>query len=104
MTEQEEMNIFQLISAAGTAKSCYMEALQKAKEKNYDEAEALIKEGDQSQVEGHRIHAEMLSASAAAVESSENLILVHAEDQMMSAETIKIMVLELIEVYKKLDA
>lgn len=44
MTEQEELQIFQLITAAGSAKSTFMEALYKAKEGKYDEAEKLFKE------------------------------------------------------------
>ena len=39
MTEQEELQVFQLITAAGSAKSTFMEALYKAKEGKYDEAE-----------------------------------------------------------------
>lgn len=34
MTEQEELQVFQLITAAGSAKSTFMEALYKAKEAN----------------------------------------------------------------------
>ena len=44
MTEQEEMQVFELITAAGGAKSTFMEALYKAKEGKYDEAEKLFKE------------------------------------------------------------
>ena len=36
MTEQEELQVFQLITAAGSAKSTFMEALYKAKEGKYD--------------------------------------------------------------------
>ena len=46
MTEQEEMQVFELITAAGGAKSTFMEALYKAKEGKYDEAEKLFKEAD----------------------------------------------------------
>lgn len=100
MTENEEMQIFQLISSAGSAKSSYMEAISKAKEGNFDAAKELIEEGDKFHLEGHRIHAQMLSESAESVEQGVNLILVHAEDQMMSAETVKILADEIIELYR----
>ena len=48
MTEQEEMQVFELITAAGGAKSTFMEALYKAKEGKYDEAEKLFKEDRKS--------------------------------------------------------
>ena len=54
MTEQEELQVFQLITAAGSAKSTFMEALYKAKEGKYDEAENLFKEADGYFVEGCR--------------------------------------------------
>ncbi|MBQ3970962.1 MAG: PTS lactose/cellobiose transporter subunit IIA, partial [Selenomonadaceae bacterium] len=31
-----ELVAFQIISAVGTARSCYIEAIQEAKQKNYD--------------------------------------------------------------------
>lgn len=100
MTEKEEMQIFQLISAAGAAKSEYMEAVQTAKKGNYEEAEARIKQGDKYYLEGHEVHADMLSDIEGPMGKSIPLILAHAEDQMLSAETVKIMAEELIALYK----
>lgn len=99
MTEQQETIIFELLTAAGTAKSCYIEALQAAKEGNYAEADRLIQAGDDATLEGHRGHGVLAETPDMTV----NLILAHVEDQMMSAETIKLMVAELIELYRKLD-
>lgn len=97
MREEQELQIFQLISAAGTAKSMYIEAIQVAKKGEFDKADELIKEGKDYYLKGHNIHVEMLSD----LSSFTNLILVHAEDQMMSAETIQIMATEIIELYKE---
>lgn len=99
MSEEQEIRIFQLISAAGTAKSMYMEAIKKAKEGMYEEARSLIKQGEACYVEGHHIHGSMLTD----VTSYVNLILAHAEDQMMSAETIRLMAEEIIELHEKID-
>ena len=103
MTEEQEMMIFQLISAAGAAKSTYMEALQLAKKGKYEEAKATIAQGDELYAQGHHVHADMLAESAQGVSNGAALILVHAEDQMMSAETIKVMVEELIALYQKVN-
>ena len=43
MREEQELQIFQLISAAGTAKSMYIEAIQVAKKGEFDKADELIK-------------------------------------------------------------
>ena len=52
-----ELIAFQIISAVGTARSCYIEAIQEAKKGNYEAAEGLIKDGDEAFVEGHDAHA-----------------------------------------------
>ena len=40
-----ELTAFQIIAAVGTARSSYIEAIQKAKEGDFEEAERLVKEG-----------------------------------------------------------
>jgi len=91
---------FQMISAAGTACSMYMEALNAAKTGDFEEAERLIGEGDQLQIQGHTLHAELISQEAGGTDVPMNLILVHSEDQMMKTEIIKVMAEEFIEMYR----
>ncbi len=99
-----ELICFQIISASGGAKSAYMAALEAAKEGNYEEAENMIKEGDEMLNQGHAPHATLVQQEAAGNSPEVSLILIHAEDQMMGAETFKAMVEQLIDVYKELDA
>jgi len=98
-----ELNAFQIISAVGTARSNYIEAIQKAKAGDFDGANAMIKEGDDMFVEGHHAHAELLKYEAEHGQGSAvSLIILHAEDQLMSAEGFKTIALEFIDLYKKL--
>lgn len=99
----EELICFQLITSAGSAKSCYIEAIQKAKAGEFDEAEELIKQGDQMLHDGHGPHTDLVQKEAAGENVQLSLILMHAEDQMMSTEVFKIMAEEFIELYKKLS-
>lgn len=101
--ENLEIICFQLITAAGTAKSNYIEAIQKAKEGRYEEAEALIAAGDEMMKQGHLPHADLIQKEAAGEDLHMGLILTHAEDQMMSGEVFKIMAEEFIELYKKVN-
>ena len=103
MTEQEEMQGFELITAAGGAKSTFMEALYKAKEGKYEEAEALFKQGDEYFIQGHHAHAAMIEAEGQGVETTVRLVLAHAEDQLLSAELTKTLVEEMIALYKRID-
>lgn len=49
------------MTAAGTAKSCYINAIEEAKKGNYEGAEKLIEEGDQAYNTGHAPHAALVS-------------------------------------------
>ena len=96
-----ELTAFQIISAVGTARSCYIEAIQEAKKSNYEKAEQLIKDGDEAFVEGH--DAGLLQKEASGKGGAVNLLILHAEDQLMSAEAFKTIALEFIDVYHRLD-
>lgn len=99
-----ELTAFQIISAVGTARSSYIEAIQKAKAFDFEGAEALIKEGDEMFVEGHNAHAGLLQQEAEGGPGSTlSLLILHAEDQLMSAEGFKTVALEFIDVYKKFE-
>ncbi len=84
-----ELTAFQIISSVGTARSCYIEAIQAAKKGDYEEAEKLIKEGDEAFIEGHDAHAGLLQKEASGEGTTVNLLILHAEDQLMSAEAFK---------------
>lgn len=98
-----ELICFKMISAVGTAKSMYIEAIHAAKKGEFEKAASLIEEGSNIYAEGHHVHAELIQHAASGEKMEFNLILLHAEDQMMSAEAIKIMAEEFIELYKKLE-
>lgn len=104
----EEMNwevmCFQMITAAGEAKSNYMEALQSIKEKDFEQADTLIKDGDESYAVVHEMHTDLVQKECAGEKVEVSLLMTHVEDQMMSVEMIKIMVLEFYELYKKIYA
>ena len=102
--EELELVCFQIISFAGEAKSAYLGAIQKAKAGEYEEAERMIKEGSTVFLEAHKVHADLTQKAASGeMTTPPNLILIHAEDQLMSAETCKILAVELIEAYKRIS-
>jgi PTS system cellobiose-specific IIA component len=99
-----ELIAFNIISSVGTARSCYIEAIQSAKTGNYEQAEKLITEGDESFALGHEAHAGLLTKEANEGEgSSVSLLILHAEDQLMSAEAFKIIAQEFIDTHKRID-
>ncbi|MEA4874698.1 MAG: PTS lactose/cellobiose transporter subunit IIA [Anaerorhabdus sp.] len=95
-----ELIAFQIISAVGTARSYYIEAIQDAKQGNFEEARKKIEEGSNIFVEGHHAHAELIQKEANGELDTITLLLMHAEDQLMSAEAFKIIAEEFIDVYE----
>ena len=98
-----ELISFQIISAVGTARSMYIEAIQLAKDGKISEAEAMMEEGQKVFVEGHHAHASLIQKEAAGEKTEFALLLMHAEDQLMIAEAFGILAQEFIDIYKKLN-
>lgn len=101
ISEDFAMTCVQMISNSGSAKSCYIEALQKAKAGEMKEAERLMQEGDDFYAQAHEVHGSLLQKEASGEKVEFALILMHAEDQMASTELAKVLSRELIELYAK---
>ena len=102
-----------IVTYAGTAKSCYMNGLSEAKKGNFEKAHELLKEGDNivchcagQAVQGganqaHQSHIGVLEEEVTSLTPQISLLMCHAEDQIMGAETLKTVIIELIELYQK---
>lgn len=99
-----ELTCFQIISAVGTARSLYIEAIQEAKAGNIQRARELVNEGEQVFVEGHKAHAGLIQQEASGDKVEFQLLLLHAEDQLMAAESFKIIANEFIDLYEKINS
>ena len=96
------MAAFQIIAAVGSARSLYIEAIDLASEGNFDEARAKIKEGEEAFNGGHQAHGELLTKFANSELPPMDILMTHAEDQLMSAEAFGILANKFITLYEKL--
>lgn len=99
-----ELCCFQIISAVGMARSFYIEAIQEAKKGKFQQARTLMRKGEQSFVEGHEVHATLIRKEASGKKVEPCLLLIHAEDQLMSAESFKMIADEMIGSYERIVA
>lgn len=97
-----ELVCFEIISAVGGARSCFIEAIEFAKNKDFTTAEEHMKTGEELFLQGHHAHAKLVQQEASGKPVDVVLLLVHAEDQLMSAETFKILAYQFIDLYKKM--
>jgi len=97
-----ETALFQIISYVGSARSSYIEAIAQARSGNFDKANELVSCGKEQFQEGHHAHLELIQNAASGELKIDNyqMLLMHAEDQLMSAEAFGILVEEFMELYK----
>lgn len=92
-----------IITDVGNARSKYIEAIQEAKAGNYERCNELLREGNEAYAKGYRAHAQLVSQEAEGNKTDLSLLLIHAEDQLMSAESFKILCNEFLDIYRKFD-
>lgn len=104
MDETDVTKVMEMIGSAGLARSRYLEAVRAARESDFERTRMLTEDGEACFEKAHEIHAEFLASRCENLldcnGAEVNLILVHAEDQMMCAETFRVLGMELIELYK----
>lgn len=98
-----ELDILEIISSVGQARSLYIEAIQEAKSKNYDRCNELLRKGNELYAKGYHIHQKLVQEEAGGNPVTLSLLLTHAQDQLMSAESFKILCDEFMDLYRKMD-
>jgi len=97
-----ELVSFQIIASVGEARSCYITAIDAAAEGDFEKAAENIKAGKEAFIGGHDAHAGLLTKMANGEMPAMDLLLTHAEDQLMSAEAFGILAERFVTLYKKL--
>ena len=95
MVEGLEMICFRIISNVGGA-------IQKAKQGDFEGARECIRAGQEMFLAGHEAHFELIQKEAQGEQVGGSMILVHAEDQLMSAEGFKIIAEEMLASYERI--
>jgi len=99
----QEIIALNLISNSGTSRSLSFEALEKAKEGNFEEARELIKAASKSSLLAHKAQTELLQAEAAGNPLEYSIIMVHAQDHLMTSILAKDLIEQMIEMCEKFN-
>ncbi|API92146.1 MULTISPECIES: PTS lactose/cellobiose transporter subunit IIA [Virgibacillus] len=94
---------FQIILHGGNARTSAMEAIQHAKEGEFEKAEQKIQEANEEIGAAHRSQTELIKGEARGEKTEIRLLLIHAQDHLMNAITLKDLAQEVIELYKKIN-
>ena len=98
----EELS-FGIITKSGMAKSSAMEALYAAKKKDYKTADAKLKEANRDIAEASHLHMDVITEEAQGVNHQFKVLFIHAEDQLLTTQTLMLLIEELIDIYKKIN-
>lgn len=96
-----EQVVFSIILHAGDARSHALEALRYAREQKFTEAEESMAQAKTQLIAAHRIQTDLLQAEARGEKQEINLLLIHAQDHLMTAMLAKDLIEEMILMFKK---
>ncbi|SHM45714.1 PTS system, cellobiose-specific IIA component [Caldanaerovirga acetigignens] len=96
MTAIEEIS-FKLILHSGNGRSYAFEAIKAAKEGEFVKAEELLEKARKELESAHHIQTQLLQKEAAGENNMINLLLIHAQDHLMTGITVKEIAEELID-------
>lgn len=102
MDEYQEI-IMDIITNAGVAKSKAMEAIRFAQKGQAQQAEECLNEGKAELVKAHKAQTRLIQAEAGGTAHEVTLLMVHAQDHLMSAITTRDLAEHIVGLYNRLD-
>ena len=91
---------FGIITSAGGAKSSAMEGLHAAKAGKFDEAKKKLAEANKEIGEASHMHFDVIQKEAQGEQLEFKVLFLHAEDQLLTTQTLILMVEEMIDMWK----
>lgn len=98
-----ETMVFTIIANSGDARSSSMEAISHARNGEFDKAKACLDEANSKLKLVHSEQTKLIQEEAQGKETKLSLLLVHAQDHLMSAMTVRDLAYEFIELYKTIN-
>ena len=92
-----------IIVAAGSAKSSAMEGLFAAKDGDYETATKKMVDAEKEIGEASHLHFEVIQEEAKGTQLEFRVLFLHAEDQLLTTQTLILLVQEMIELHQKID-
>ncbi|WP_214765876.1 MULTISPECIES: PTS lactose/cellobiose transporter subunit IIA [unclassified Exiguobacterium] len=102
MTEELQILSFTMILHAGNARSAAMESIQAAKKGDLSLAQIKLEEANQESLQAHRAQTTLLQDEAKGLETPLSILLIHAQDHLMTAMTVRDLASEMVELYTRL--
>lgn len=95
-----EEQVMCIIINAGHSRSLCYEALHSAKAGDFADADKKMKEASHFAREAHLVQTKLIEADEGEGKTKMTLVMVHAQDHLMTSILAKELIMELIEVYR----
>lgn len=95
-----EEQVMGIIINAGQSRSLCYEALRSAKEGNFADADEKMVQAQHFAREAHLVQTQLIEADEGEGKTRMTLVMVHAQDHLMTSILAKELVTELIEIYR----
>lgn len=102
--EELQMASFGIILSSGNARTTVHEAFASMRNGDFDEAELLLERANQEMLEAHHAQTDLLTEYANGVEINSEIILIHAQDHLMTTMTLREVAIEMLALYKQLKS
>lgn len=99
--EEVTMIGFEIVAYAGDARSSLIEAINAARDGEYDKAEELVEEADESIKQAHNTQTDILAKEASGEDLELSFIMVHGQDHLMTTILLRDLVEHMIELYNR---
>jgi PTS system cellobiose-specific IIA component len=102
--DQLQAVAFEIILNSGDAKNKVYEALVKIKESSFEAANTILEEANDSLKAAHKAQTGLLNALASGAQMEIDVLMVHAQDHLMTTMTFRDVMLEMMDLCKRIDA
>ncbi|RCW16404.1 PTS cellobiose transporter subunit IIA [Streptococcus gallolyticus] len=104
MTSEElQVAAFEIILNSGNARTMVHEAFDAMRKGNYELAEQKLQESNDEFLKAHQAQTNLLQEYAGGQEIKVEIIMVHAQDHLMTTMTLREVALEMLALYQKVN-
>lgn len=97
-----EVLVMELVVNGGNARYASLEAVRSARKGDFEAAGKLMAECDEVLGIAHNMQTDLIQKEAAGHHTEMNLFMVHAQDHLMNAMTVRDLSAEIIEILKEM--
>lgn len=101
MSEEYERIVMELVVNAGDGRSLAIQAIREARAGKFREAQQLIDQCQEALIRCHETQTELIQSELQGNPVPVTLLMVHAQDHIMNAMTVKDLAIEMIEMLKE---